>query len=444
MTDMLVVVADQRVMGEVHRSRRRTRGGLVDDLRFIYDSGWLSWADAYPLSLQMPFYQISHGHGVVDPWLRGILPDDQQVLAQWGVEFAVSPSDTLGLLAVAGEDCPGAIQLVHPERVADVLQDDREHVEWLSEEDMETRLRILGEQKSAWRLADDIGRFSLAGYQPKTALLFDGQRWGVPSGRTPTTHILKPPNAHYPGLVENEHLCLKLASDLGLAVPVSEVQTFGREKAIVVTRYDRRPRPDGTIRRLHQEDFCQTLGVATDRKYQNEGGPTCKDICDVLWEHSSDPDRDVRAFADAIMLNWIVVGTDAHAKNYSVRLDRQEHVRLAPFYDIASYLPYAGHLKKIAMSQKVGGKYRVQDVRARHWERFAEEVRLPPKDVIESGLTMAAALPSIVQVIVAGMRDRGLDHPVLKTLTDKLNARANYCTQILQRMSLPNWSRRPY
>ena len=164
----------------------------------------------------------------------------------------------------------------------------------------------------------------------------------------------------------------------------------------------------------------------------------------MLWEHSSDPDSDVRDFANAILLNWIVVGTDAHAKNYSVRLDRREHVRLAPFYDIASFLPHADHLKAIAMSQKVGGKYRVQDVRARHWDRFAEEVRLPPNDVIEAGLSMTAALPSKLQAIVADMRDRGLDHPVLKTLTTKLNDRASYCAQILRRRSLPDWSRRPY
>ena len=219
------------------------------------------------------------------------------------------------------------------------------------------------------------------------------------------------------------------------------VQRFGREKAIVVTRYDRRPRRDGSIRRLHQEDFCQALGMAPDDKFQNKGGPSCKDICDALWEHSSDPDSDVREFANAIMLNWIVVGADAHSKNYSVRLDRREHVRLAPFYDIASFLPHASHLTSIPMSHKVGGKYRVQDVRARHWDRFAEEVRLPPKDVIESGLSMAASLPSKLQMIVADMRNRGLDHPVLKTLTTKLNARASYCTQILQRKSLPDWSK---
>lgn len=438
MSDALVVIADHRIMGEVHRSRRRARHGR-GRLRFVYDAGWLSWDGAYPLSLQMPFYRDSHGHDVVDPWLRGILPDDRDVLAQWGAEFQVSGTDTLGLLAAIGEDCPGAIQLVRPGRVDAVLQDDhRSRIEWLSEKDVEARLHILAQQKSAWRLASDIGRFSLAGYQPKTALLFDGERWGVPSGRTPTTHILKPPHPRFGGLVENEHLCLKLAGEMGLATADTAVREFGQEKAIVVTRYDRRTRPDGSVRRLHQEDFCQILGVDSDDKYQNRGGPSCKDICDVLWEHSSDPVSDVRAFADAILLNWIIVGTDAHAKNYSVRLDRQEQVRLAPFYDIASFLPYVNELKRVPMSQKVGGKYRVQDVRARHWERFAEEVRLPAKDVIESGLRMAGSLPKKVKAIVANMRGQGLDHPVLESLSNKLNARASYCTQVLQRKSLPS------
>src|SRR5881394_153200 len=31
-------------------------------------------------------------------------------------------------------------------------------------------------------IARDTGQFSLAGAQPKTALLFDNKRWGVPSG----------------------------------------------------------------------------------------------------------------------------------------------------------------------------------------------------------------------------------------------------------------------
>ena len=43
---------------------------------------------------------------------------------------------------------------------------------------------------------------------------------------------------------------------------------------LLVERYDRQRRqPDGSLQRLHQEDFCQALGVAPEYKCQNEGGP---------------------------------------------------------------------------------------------------------------------------------------------------------------------------
>lgn len=68
----------------------------------------------------------------------------------------------------------------------------------------------------AWRLPGDAGRFSLAGAQAKTALHFSDGRWGVPRGRTPTTHILKPPIPGFPGHCENEHLCLRFVRALAL------------------------------------------------------------------------------------------------------------------------------------------------------------------------------------------------------------------------------------
>ncbi|MGA7631477.1 MAG: HipA domain-containing protein [Terriglobales bacterium] len=125
---------------------------------------------------------------------------------------------------------------------------------------------------SAWRAATDTGQFSLAGAQPKTALLLEGRRWGVPSGRTPTTHILKPPTGEWDGHAEIEHFCLLLARASGLVVPNSSVRRFRAEIAIVIERYDRIRSSDGWLR-VHQEDMCQALGLHPAKKYENEGGP---------------------------------------------------------------------------------------------------------------------------------------------------------------------------
>lgn len=176
MTELLVVVADRRIMGEIRRDRRGR-------LTFVYDDRWRSLDAACPLSLSMPLVVAEHEHARIAPWLWGLLPDNETVLDRWGQRFHVSPRNVFALLGAVGEDCAGAVQLVRPDRVDEVLRDGSRQVEWLTEADIAARLRLLRQDRAAWRMAGDAGQFSLAGAQPKTALLFDGQRWGVPYGR---------------------------------------------------------------------------------------------------------------------------------------------------------------------------------------------------------------------------------------------------------------------
>ena len=424
MTDLLVVVADRRTMGEIRRDRR---GRLL----FVYDDRWRSMDAAYPLSLSMPLVAAQHEHARIEPWLWGLLPDNEAILARWGQRFHVSPRNSFALLGAVGEDCPGAIQLVRPDRVDDVLRDDGQQIDWLTEADIAERLRVLRRDQAAWRMSRDTGQFSLAGAQPKTALLFDGQRWGVPSGPTPTTHILKPPIDGLDGHAENEHLCLTLARTLGLPAARTEVRRFEDERAIIVERYDRIRLP-GSIRRLHQEDMCQILGIPPTKKYQNEGGPGCAELSEAIRTHSGEPGDDARTFARAIMLNWIIGGTDAHAKNFSMLIGPQGRSRLTPLYDVASMLPYDADPGRLKMATKIGGKYRLDEVQSRHWARFATEVRLPATDVIGMGRTMAETLPAAFARTVDDARANGLDHPILQRMIEVLNARSEHCARILE------------
>ena len=109
--------------------------------------------------------------------------------------------------------------------------------------------------------------------------------------------------------------------------------------AIVVERYDR-VRMEGSIRRLHQEDTCQALGLPPTGKYENENGPGVAPIVELLRTYSSRPTDDVWTFVQALALNWLIGGTDAHAKNYSVLIGAGGRARLAPLYDIASTPTY--------------------------------------------------------------------------------------------------------
>jgi len=200
----------------------RDAGRVVQDSRgkltFTYNEAWRTAADAYPISISMPLALAEHGNAKIDPYLCGLLPDNEIILDHWGRKFHVSARNVFGLIACVGEDCAGAVQFVKAERLETILGNAAPPVEWLDEAAIAQRLRALREDHSAWRLPRDTGQFSLAGAQPKTALLFEDNKWGVPAGRVPTTHIFKPPSGDFDGHAENEHFCLELGRALDLPV----------------------------------------------------------------------------------------------------------------------------------------------------------------------------------------------------------------------------------
>jgi serine/threonine-protein kinase HipA len=286
----------------------------------------------------MPLAAEEHGPAAVQAFLWGLLPDNERVLDRWAKKFQVSARNVLALISHVGEDCAGAVQFVTPDRLEALKSGKDDKVEWLDEAAIAKRLQALREDHAAWRLPRDTGQFSLAGAQPKTALLLQKDRWGIPSGRIPTTHILKPPTGHFDGHAENEHICLQLARSLGMPVADTKVMRFEKEIAIVIERYDRQF-SGNTIIRVHQEDICQAMGVLPTKKYQNEGGPAPADIVELLRSYSTDRETDLDTFVDALGFNWLIAGTDAHAKNYSLLLASGPTVRFALLYDIASILP---------------------------------------------------------------------------------------------------------
>ncbi|WP_200957925.1 HipA domain-containing protein [Sphingomonas sp. Root710] len=316
------------------------------------------------------------------------------------------------------------MQFVRPERLDAILQSGAGDVAWLEEAEIAARIRQLREDQSAWRRPGDTGQFSLAGAQPKTALLLQKDRWGVPSGRIPTTHILKPPSADFDGHAENEHFCLVLARALGLPVATSTVMRFGDEVVFVVERYDRQATDRGVIR-IHQEDMCQALGVLPTHKYENEGGPGVSMIAGLLRENSRTPVEDVQTFLDAIALNWLIGGTDAHAKNYSILIGAAGRVRLAPLYDVASILPYDDFdPMRAKLAMKIGGKYRLRDISPRGWDKVAAELELDPAALSERVRAMADALPAAAESVQRDMRDAGMTHAIVTRLVERLKAQA--------------------
>jgi serine/threonine-protein kinase HipA len=459
---------------------------------FAYAESWRASGDAFPLSMSMPMTARDHSNRTVEPFIWGLLPDNEDVLTRWGKKFQVSPRNAFDLLSHVGEDCAGAIQFVLPGKIASVLPEVQPEPDWLTEAQLAERLRIVRADASAGRLGSDRGQFSLAGAQPKTALFFDGTNWGATSGRTATTHILKPASEALPGHAENEHLCMRLAAALGLETAHSEVRQFEDVPTIVIKRYDRinvrdaaekrrthaerlnaqavarRARGDANadresvelerqaredydladklfkqaettfIARLHQEDFCQALSIHPVMKYQNQGGPGAKRIVEVIRSNVSsrrsmehDPKfefaahDDVQTFIGALIFNWLIGGTDAHAKNYSMLIGSGGMVRLAPLYDVASILPYPSiDPRKAKLAMKIGDRYGLTEILLSDWRKLAVTCRVDEGQVVERIKTMTRELPDRLSDEIRLMRQSGLTHVIIEKLGHVLLERA--------------------
>lgn len=403
-------------------------------LRFDYDDTYRNRPDATPLSVSMPTQVVSHPHHVITPWLWGLLPDNDAVLERWARQFHVSTSSPFSLLSTPiGEDCAGAVRFAPPDQLDRILTrpDD---VTWLDEGSVAQRLRELREDSTAWLGRTFTGQFSLAGAQAKTALLYDDGRWGVPSGSTPTTHILKPAVSGFDDHDLNEHLCLDAARRCGLIVARTRVERFSDESAVVVTRYDRVSR-GSTIARVHQEDLCQALGLPPLKKYQNEGGPGPADIA-ALFRRIMPPriaDSAISRFADALIWNWIVGGTDAHAKNYSLLL-ADNQVRLAPLYDIASGLPYGTHEKKLRLAMKVGGDYGVYPWH-NTWPRSAKDLGIDPDQLVARVDELAAMAPDAFSETTSTDGVMSLHRELPDKLVSLIADRSHRCRSVLRMSS---------
>ncbi|MGJ8654804.1 MAG: type II toxin-antitoxin system HipA family toxin [Akkermansiaceae bacterium] len=430
-SESLSIIANQQKLGTVTYTDNR--------LSFHYASSWLQSAESFALSASMPLAESIFSHSLVEAYLWGLLPDNQSILDQYGKQFHVSSRNVFRLLNHVGQDCPGAIQFIAEDREAELLNtnhhDRIDQIDWLDEDQLDKLILSIRDNQSLQRTAADQGQFSLAGAQPKTALYkspLTGQ-WGIPSGLTPTTHILKPALGEFDGFAENEHFCLKLAEALGMSVAESEVIHCAGIPVIVVTRYDRFFH-EGHCHRVHQEDFCQALGVLPHLKYQSDGGPSINDIAEKIWSISSDAYQDILKLADAIILNYLIVGTDAHAKNYSILSSGKTVTRLAPLYDIASALPYPNiyNPHKVKFAMKIGTSYKLKQIELRHWHTCAKQLRIKPAQLIARIRHLAEEAPQVAALLEQQLHSKGIKHPVIHQISTAIKQRS---TQTLKMLS---------
>lgn len=379
MTAALLVRIDDVPVGRLWLDERKR-------FCFRYDGEWLR-SSKIPLSLSLPLRPEPYLDDEPHPFFANLLPEEKMrtMIAR---NLKVSEKNDYGLLERIGGECAGAVSLL-PEG-AEPQHDQRRYRE-LSPDEF---VAIIKELPQRPLLAGEKGiRLSLAGAQKKLPVFFDDEQFHLGYGDLPSNCIVKPAIAELDGTVENEAFCMALADEVGLDVPRSFIYQHEETRVYVVRRYDRVAEA-GLTRRLHQEDFCQALGIPPEFKYESEGGPSLAACFSLLRKSSVRSGKDVLSLLHWVIFSYLIGNSDAHGKNISLLLLPEGPV-LAPFYDLLSTRIYTHYGLEEGLAMKIGGENDPVALQKRHWERFAEEVGIKPRLVLAEVVRIAAKIQAV-------------------------------------------------
>lgn len=348
------------------------------DMTFIYDKNHLENNDSIPLSRSLPLQKEPYLAKQCRPFFSGLLPE-AHLRTTIARQLGISEKNDFALLAAVGGECAGAVE-VRPQNA--YIEELKPNYRIIKKQEVLDILNMLHQRPMI--AGEDGIRLSLAGAQDKLPVALIEGNIAIPMNGAPSTHILKPINRDFPSLIENESFCLNLAQIIGLNAVNTSIEYADNVPYLLVERYDR-IKTDHGIKRVHQEDFCQALGISPEMKYQREGGPQINDCFKLIKETSSIPIMDIKELLQGILFNLIIGNNDAHGKNFSL-LYHEKRTRLAPYYDIISTAYYPSLSPKLAM--KIGSKYEFESIFPRHLEQMAKSANLSTVLVYKELLNM--------------------------------------------------------
>jgi serine/threonine-protein kinase HipA len=407
---------------------------LIDGkLSFSYDAQYLVNPQATKLSFALPLQADAFSAQASKAFFGGLLPEGK-LRTLLSKQFGVSKQNDFALLKEIGGECAGAVSLVLSDEQTDAQTNDS--IKWLSKSELATLIEQLPQRPMM--AGQDGLRLSLAGAQDKlpvrVAALEDlsaGASIGLPSKGILSTFILKPPIPSISHSVSNEFFCMSLSNTVNIFSPKC-LMIKSKDTALsflLVSRYDREQAADTAITRLHQEDFCQALGISSEAKYQNEGGPSLRDCFTLVRQATNNSATSTLSLLDYVLFNTLVGNHDAHGKNFSL-LYQNSKTTIAPLYDCLSTAIYPTLTEKMAMS--IGGKYKFSELHAKHWEQFAADVGLSVALAAQRLKIFAKVLPKQARALQNNDTVALADKATVETICQLIEHR---CALTLKRLS---------
>ena len=397
-----------------------------EDWRFQYDPDYVAMRAAEPLGVQLPLREDAYEGAIVRNWFCNLLPEGQ-VREAIEARLRLPPRDDIALLAAIGGECAGAVSIGAAADRAVAPGDTL---------DLQTLLALpAGDTgEGTWAAVAAPHRLSLAGAQDKIAIVLDPTGdMRLPARGEPSTHILKPESARLPGLRDLEALGLALARQVGLPTVAARLVEVAGRRALIVERYDREQADDGGRQRVHQEDFCQALGMPGELKYQSQGGPSLADCASLLRTTLRLGPPALQAFRDWVAYCAVIGNADAHAKNLALLRPIGARASLAPFYDLVPTITYPASMVDRTPALDIGGAPRIDAVEPEHWDRFADQTGYGRRDVRRRVAELASDIERALPGVAAGLVAAGADVARMERATAAIGENARRVAQSLQR-----------
>lgn len=313
-SDAIYVFCGCRLVGKI----TRIEGGID----FNYDRDWIGFG--YAISNSLPLNLKSLGEekrkANIRHFFENLLPSGLE-LKHHARAAKVDPNDLFGLLKTMLHESTGALIFSDSPK-----QPYAETLKVICKIPIQEYLQ----RREAGHIRTMRGIFSngdtLTGAQDKLSCIVSGNEVFVPETGSAciATHILKPSWS----FSVNEHFCLRFGEKCGLNTVKSQIVRIGNDIAVAIQRYDRL----GGLR-LHQEDFCQALGLPDFFKYECDSvGANYEEIADLARKILSEDACE--KIAALTIFNIIIGNGDAHAKNLSLLRNLNNKLELAPFYDL--------------------------------------------------------------------------------------------------------------
>ena len=299
----------------------------MGQIGFRYEKNWVR--NGFSISQQLPLTvdEYTPADGKAHRFFANLLPE-ANARAHIIRDLKISNSDFELLKAIGGE-CAGAFSILPESHVANT----KPHYQKLTEEDLKKIVLRKG-NVSSFTTEKNRPRLSLAGAQDKCAIFFDGKNYFLPQDAAPSTHILKFEIIGYRHIPAYEYFLTQLAKTIDLPVVNCQLKKWDRDYFLQIQRYDRIIQNDKKTQRLHQEDFCQALGISHAKKYQQEGGPSFYDCYHLIQQISMNPLNDTENLLKWQIFNVLAGNSDGHAKNLALIYNQNHQANLAPFYDL--------------------------------------------------------------------------------------------------------------